>query len=225
MRVEYKSIDFNGDTYRQVVTSVTPLTEEIQTTNISVPLVAKFRTKLSNTIGLSIDAGILYNVALTSTYSGGGSFNYEAMYRFVKNGDSYEAAYDPSPIPDPADWLITEAEYVKDKGDGKQAEYMDGLHKQGYNVGLNKAASGSGDIRHKPGSIGWLIQPAMSFRLSNMMSVNVGGYYMYQKILNERSTLRSRVTDRMETYNSVLSNAMRRKQQNYGVNIGLSFSF
>ena len=225
MHMEYQSTDFNGDTYRQVVTSTTPLTEQIQTTNINIPLLAKYRSKLSKTIGLSVDAGIVYNVQLKSSYSGGGSFNYEAIYRFVKNGETYVSEYDNNPVPDPASWLMTEAEYIKDKGDGQQAEYMEELRKQGYNVGLNRESKGSGEVTHKPGSIGWLVQPSVNFRLSEMLAVNIGPYYMFQKVLNERTTLRTKVTDKMDTYNSVLNNAMRRKQHNYGVNLGLSISF
>jgi GTP-sensing pleiotropic transcriptional regulator CodY len=70
-----------------------------------------------------------------------------------------------------------------------------------------------------------LLQPSLSFRLSEAFAVNIGPYYMLQKIGNEDDVVKSRVTDKIGSYNSLLNNAALRKQQNYGVNLGLSLSF
>jgi hypothetical protein len=225
MHFEYKATDFNGDVYRQMITTTQPIKEILQTTNMSVPLVVKYRTMFSDRVGFSMDAGVVYNVKIETSYNASAAFDYEAIYKFEKSGTDYVAVYDDGSHPDASSWLITVEQYQKDKGDGNEEVYFKTLQDQGYNVGLNEKATGSGTVSHKTGSVGFLLQPSLSFRLSDVFYLNVGPYWMHQTFHNEQSSLKTQVTDRIGEYSSVLSTGVNRKMDYYGANLGLSIHF
>jgi hypothetical protein len=172
-----------------------------------------------------MDAGIVYNAKLTSTYTASGTFDYEAIYKFEKQGEGFVAVYDNSPTPHASSWLITEEQYIATKGDGLQAEYMQSLRHQGYNVGLDIPASATGEHEYTTGSIGLLLQPSLSLKLNSLFSLHVGPYYMVQTPTNTREVQRIKLTDELGSYNTILNNATRRRMQNYGVNLGLDICF
>jgi hypothetical protein len=165
----------------------------------------------------------VYNVKMKTEYSGTAAYNYEAIYKFDMTSGQPVAVYDNSPQPDPADWLITVQEYNEDKSDGNVNDYFNTLQGQGFNVGLDEAAAKSGTIENKKGTIGILLQPSFGYKLTDVISLNLGGYFMYQKFRNDDSRS-SRMTDKVGEYNSLLNNMPRRRQYNTGFNIGLSLS-
>jgi hypothetical protein len=223
MHVEYKSSDFNNDDFRQVVSSTKPMKENLENTNISIPLLLKYRGMLSKRIGFTMDAGIVYNVKMESTYSSDAAFDYEAIYRFEKVNGQDVAVYDHAAMANANDWFITKNEYYKDKGDGKEAAYFQDLRDQGYNVALDENAKAkSTTVAHKTGSIGLLLQPSLSFKLSNTFQLNVGPYLMYQRFLNAEDQENTIRTPKIGEYNSILNNSVNRRNVNYGANIGLS---
>jgi hypothetical protein len=226
LHVEYRSMDFNKDTFRQIITSAGPINETISTTTVSIPLVLKYRTMLSKRIGFTLDAGVVYNVSLKSTYEADASFNYEAIYKYDKVNGDYVAVYDYSAIPDPSGWLITVEKYRKDKGDGNEAAYFQTLQDQGYNVGLDEEIkTKSGSISSRTGSIGLILQPSLSLKLSDVTSVNLGAYYIYHGIKGAEGNARNMITDKIGEYNSLLNTSIMRRQYYYGINLGLSFHF
>jgi hypothetical protein len=223
MLVEYQSWDFNGDTYRQVVSNSKPIVEEFTMRSISIPLVMKYRTSLSKKLGVVFDAGILYNVSAKSEYTGNTAFNYEAIYQFnITSDGKVSTVYDAGAQPDENDWMITRAQYQKDKGDGREAEYFEGLKKQGYNVGLDVAATGSGTKEYKTGTIGGILQGAFTLQLTDAMQANLGFYYMHQNFRNDRATTNKRITDKPGEYNTIQNNIVRFRNSNYGISLGLS---
>jgi hypothetical protein len=221
---EYMSVDSRGDVFRQVVTNTAPIREELEITNMSIPLLIKFRTPISDKFGFNIDGGIVYNVRMETSYSGTAAYNYEAIYKFDMTTGQPVAVYDNQAVPHPSDWLITVKEYNENQSDGNVNEYFTTLQSQGYNVGLDKVAAKSGKIEEKSGTIGILLQPSFSYRLTEAFSLNLGGYYMYQKFSNSDSRT-SQMTDGVNEYNSLLHNTPRRRQYNSGFNIGLSLCF
>jgi hypothetical protein len=225
MHVEYRSMDFNQDTFRQLITTAKPIEEIINTTTISIPLVVKYRTMLSKKIGFMMDAGIVYNLKIESTYEADAAFNYEAIYKYDKINGDYKAVYDYSSIPNASDWLITVEKYQKDQGDGNEAAYLQSLQNQGYNVGLDEEITKkSGTVNNKTGSIGLLLQPSFCFKLSDVVFINLGAYYMYHGIWGpDANNNKNRITDKIGDYNSLLNTSIIRRQYYYGINLGLNF--
>lgn len=222
LHLEYKATDGNGDVFRQVINNTKPLKESFETTNMSVPIMLNFRTMLSKTIGLTLSAGAVYNIKAETKYTTEAAFDYEAIYKLEKSGDEYVPVYDYHVTPDADDWFITQGEYRKDVGDGKEDAYFQTLNSQGYNVALNKEAKATGStLTHKKGSIGVLVQPQLTFRLSKTFQLNVGPYYMYQQFLNTKEQENLMVTPKIGEYNSMLNNSIQRTHNNYGVNLGL----
>ncbi|WP_276135113.1 outer membrane beta-barrel protein [Polluticoccus soli] len=220
---EYQSTDFKGDVFRQVITSTAPIREELEVTNMSIPLVVKYRTPICDKFGFNVDAGLVYNVRMETSYTGTAAYNYEAIYKFDNTGNV--AVYDNSPVPDPKDWLMTVQNYNEHRSDGNVNDYFQKLQDQGYNVGLGEAAGKSGKVEHRNNTtIGVLLQPSFSYKLTEAFSINVGGYYMFQKFRKEDSRI-SRMTDKLNEYNSLLDNASRRRQYNTGLTVGLSLCF
>src|SRR5690606_18351099 len=105
--MEYKATDFKNDVFRQVITATVPIEEQLEFTSISVPLVLKFQERFAKKWAFTADVGVVYNVQNKYTYSSGGSFDYEAVYKFVQSGNSLTSVYDQSPKPGKTNWLIT----------------------------------------------------------------------------------------------------------------------
>src|SRR5690606_30479833 len=79
LRLQYQSTDFKGDVFRQVLTAGRPFSESLRSSIVSIPLLLKYRTDLGKRLGLSIDAGAVYNVSMKVKSTSHASFNYEAV--------------------------------------------------------------------------------------------------------------------------------------------------
>jgi hypothetical protein len=222
--VEYESRDFTNDIYRQVTHLNTPIAEDIKSTNVNIPVVLKYRAKLSKAFGFSIDGGIVYNLSMRHKYTTNASFNYEAMYKFQRMSDgSFQTVYDNSPIPDPNGWdAMTAKEFERTKH-GDVNAYFETLRAQGYNVGLNQKPRSTGYKSYMSGSIGFLVQPSLSFKITEAVSINVGGYYMYQTFdVSGEETYK--LTSAVGSYSSIMGAQKNVKMQNYGGSLGLGFN-
>jgi hypothetical protein len=223
LRMEYQSWDKRGDTYRQVVTSAKPIVEEFTMRSITIPLVMKYRTSLSKKIGLVLDGAALYTVVAKSDYSGKATFNYEAIYQYnISSDGKVSMRYDDSPVPDATDWLITRAQYQKDKGDGNENAYFEKLYNDGYNVGIDQEVKGSGTTEYNKNALGLMLQGTFTYQLSDAIQANLGLYYMHQNFENTRADMQSRVTNKRGEYNSIQKNLVLNRNINYGVSVGLS---
>ena len=85
-------------------------------------------------------------------------------------------------------------------------------------------AINTGSVAYAKGSIGWIFQPAVSYRLSDQLFLNVGVHYQYQDVSNNQGTA-YRLTDKPGGYNSILNSVTGSGNNSYGVNIGLRFLF
>lgn len=225
-RIEYQEYN-NNETYRQMVTMKGPVKEEITMTNINLPVMLKYRTKFSKVIGLTVDAGVLINLEASNKYTvSGAAFDYEAVYRFQKVEGNYTTVYDGAATPDANDWYMTADRYKKDNPNGNTSAYFDGLQAQGYNVGLNQTPTFTTGVRsYKPASLGFIVQPSITFAVSKVVSINVGGYFMYQTFKQSDDKMPYRITDRVGSYRSIVGLQTDIKQMNYGGNLGLGFHF
>lgn len=224
LTLQYQATDWKGATFRQVVNSQRPITEQLKTTNIAIPLMVKYRTQISKVVGIMIDAGATYSVAGETDYSADALLRYEAIYKYENRGDGgYVPVYDNAIKPDPSDWLITVEQYQRTKGDGKEAQYFQQLRDEGYSVAIGETVKKSGTVKYKTAAIGILFQPSFTFRLSHNIGLQVGGYYMYQNFNNTDENLSKKVVGEIGTYSSYLNNAIKNKQVSYGANIGINF--
>jgi hypothetical protein len=223
--VEYESRDFTNDVYRQIIHLNTPIAEDIKSTNVNIPLVLKYRANLSKAFGFSIDAGIVYNLSMRHQYTTNASFNYEALYKFQRMSDgNFHAVYDGGSVPDQNNWAaMTVKEYAKTNPKEDVNEHFETLREQGYNVGLNQKPRSAGYKSYKSGSIGFLVQPSVSFRLTDAVSISVGGYYMHQTF-EVSGTESYQLTSLVGSYNSIMGAQKNVKMQNYGGSLGLGFN-
>ena len=81
--VEYRSIDYYGNTFRQVLTSNGKIKESINTSSLNIPVVFKYKTAFTHKIGFTADAGLLFNVLEQNNYTAHASFDYEAIYKYT----------------------------------------------------------------------------------------------------------------------------------------------
>lgn len=226
--VEFKSQDQNFyRVFRQVITNSAPIKEAIKSTNINIPLVLKYKYTFKQTMGILLDAGIVYNVKEQNKYSTNAAFNYEAIYKF--SGD--QAVYDASVVPDAThDWLITQAQYSKTDPKNVNAIFS-ALQSSGYSVGLNMKPKygGSGNQSYYIGSIGYIVKPSMDFMLNVNLYLDLGVYYIYQPFqslaLSNYEIINSQFVNRKYTYSSLLNSISNSTESTYGINIGLRYYF
>ncbi len=220
-RVEYKEKDSRNNDFRQLVT-IRNIKESITTTNISIPVVANYKVNISKRITLSVDAGILVNMVASGKYNADATADFEAIYKFNSNGTT---AYDSAAIPANSDWRITKNLYSQTHTANTVKTYFDSLHTIGYNVALDvHPNSKSGRVNNTPGSIGFLIRPAIAYNFTQKISVTIGGYFMSQTIKNTAKN-DYRIMDINGNYASVLNMSTSLKSTSYGINLGVRYSF
>lgn len=219
---EYQSTDYQGHTFRQVV-SGNGFSERINTDNFNIPVLLKYKNRFSKHWGFAADAGALINVGYTSTYKTNASFDYEAIYQITHNGDgSFTYSYDPSAVPADRDWLITRNQFVKNNPEASVQDYFNGLRAQGYNVGLGiTPASTTGTVTHTAGSLGFMVQPSMNYFFSDNVALNMGIFYAYQPFTT--TTTSYRLTNNTGEYSSLLNGEKRTEVHSLGLNVGVHF--
>jgi hypothetical protein len=223
--IHYQNRDYTNDIYRQIITLKAPIEEEIKSTNVNIPVVLKYRTNLSKTFGFTIDAGIVYNLSMRHKYITNASFDYEAVYKFQRMGNgTWHPVYDNSTAPGDYEWVgMTIAETERTRSASDVNAHFNALRAQGYNVGIAQKPRSAGYESYKAGSIGFLVQPSVSFRISKAVSLNVGGYYLYQTFEVPGETT-WQLTSNIGSYSSVMGAQKNVKIQNYGGSVGLGFN-
>jgi outer membrane protein OmpA-like peptidoglycan-associated protein len=226
-RIEYQSNDYRNDVFRQVISSAGQVKEKVSTTNLNIPVVLKYKTHFNEKWGFTMDAGILFNMQMTNKYSTNAAFNYEAIYKYDVDGNgNATAVYDNGTTPSSRSILLTR-DYILTKNPG--ASVVDTFAKfraQGYNVGLNIPADRKEDnVTYKTGSIGFLVQPSVTYMLTNNIDLTLGAFYVYQTFQSEKSTDGYKLTNGVGQYNSMLRTVSTTTQNNIGVNLGLRFYF
>ncbi len=218
--VEYRATDFQGDTYRQVISSNGKIKETLKLENWGIPLVLKYKTRFSRRLGFTADAGVLFNFATKTRYKSDARFDYEAIYKW--NNESNSFVYDNAAVPDVNDVLYTREQLASTTSTSVENEFMK-LRDRGYNVGLNvPARTDGGTVTFKSGSIGFMIQPSLNVFLSDKVALNFGLYYMYQMFQNTAATS-YRLTNGVGDYSSVMNTVTASNVQSYGLNVGARF--
>jgi outer membrane protein OmpA-like peptidoglycan-associated protein len=223
--VEYQSTDQNGSTFRQLITANGPIKEKITVSNINIPLVLKYKHRFSYRLGFTADVGALFNLQVKNSYTTDASFDYEAIYRLTGSGSSVTAVYDNSPVPDPTgDVFYTKAEHTTKNADQPLGDYFYQLRTQaGYNVGLGvKPDRNTGSVSYATGTVGLLVQPSLNYFLSDMVALNIGGFFIYQPFTSTVSS-NYMLSDRTGQYGSILNTVTSSNSSSYGLNLGVRF--
>ena len=222
--VEYQSLDNFGNTFRQLITADQPIKETIGVSNFNIPLLLKYKTRISTKVGLTADAGVLVNLQERNSYSTNASFDYEAIYKAGTNENGTSTwVYDNSPVPASTDVLLTKSQYLSTHSGADLQNYFNTLRSEGYNVGLGvNPQQGSGKINYNIGSVGFLFRPAVSIYLSERIALNLGLYYLYQGFTNNPSAS-NQITNKVGSYNSVLNSVTSVANSSYGVSAGIRY--
>lgn len=219
--VEYQATDKSGNKYRQLITANSGIQESLKITNFNIPLLLKYKTRFSKTLGFTADAGALLYLVERSTYSSNASFDYEAVYRYAVTDGKLVAEYPANA--GASDLLITKKQYMANNPTSSVQNYFTTLRNQGNNVGLAvKPNNNGGDISYKTASIGFVVRPAISIYLSDKVALNLGAYYLYQNFKQSNSG-NGKITDIVGDYNSVLNSVSSSANSSYGANVGLRF--
>jgi len=225
-RVDYQSMDGNGNVFRQIVSSVNPIKEKLTSTSMNIPVVLKYKKRFTTKIGLSVDAGILYNVQMDNKWKTDATFDYEAAYMFTNNKSGQPTLYDNASAPGTNDWLITKLMYQDHTTAGFQTVpgIFDSLRKRGYNVALGvKPGNNSGTVSYTTGSIGFTVRPAINVRLLPRMHLKIGAFYSYQSF-NNKTADGYRLVDNMgTTYNTLLKTVSTSVNTSMGITLGLRY--
>lgn len=220
--VEFRATDASGNIYRQVVTPNQPIQEKLKISNFNIPLVLKYKNRLSEQWGFTADAGVLWNFQMKNSYTANASFDYEAIYKYSANPGGVPTVYDNSPTPNTTDFLITKAGYLATDHNGNVGAFFTQQAGLGRNVGLNvKPKTNTGTVSYRAGGSGGLfLQPSVNYFLSDNVALNFGAYYLYQWPGNNAKSGYT-LTKNMGEYSSVLNNVSRSWDQSYGLNVGV----
>jgi hypothetical protein len=224
-RVEYqayaKGAMYGDYTYRQIVTATHAIKETLKMTNINIPVVLKYKQRLTTKIGFTMDAGILYNVQMSNAWKTDGEFNYEAALKFDEKG---APVYDKAATPGTNDWLITAEMYERTHTANSTQYYFDTLHSRGYNVALGvKPNTNSGTISYTTGSIGFLLRPAINVKMTNRIHLNLGACFTYQSFNNKTMDNYKLIDNMGKNYSSLLNSVSSVTNTTIGLNVGLRY--
>ena len=223
--VEYQKNDFQGNLFRQLITANKPMNEELNTVNVNIPLLLKYKRNLGSHLGFEVDGSIIYNIEYRNKYVTNAAFDYEAIYQYHHNTDgTYTAVYDNSPVPSTTkDWFITKSQYSASNPAGMNKAF-DSLGIEGYNVGLKKSpANNRGYVAYVKSSFGCLLRLQLTYTMSEKVVIMVGGFYMFQNLSNSAGNYK--ITDNVGSYTSLLHSITSLQYVTYGVSAGIRWNF
>jgi hypothetical protein len=221
--IEYQSVDKFNNTFRQTVTATGPVKERLGTTGISIPVLFKYKLKLSEGIFFNADAGLLINLIESSHYATNASFDYGAIYKYSGTQGNLVPVYDYSATPAPGDLLLTRSQYLSGhSADGVQ-QYFNGYQSQGYNVAADaRPGTNHGRVSAKSGSVGILLRPSVSIAVSNAIFIHAGVYYQYQNFRHDAPS-DYRLTNKVGEYNALVNSINHSVDNSFGISIGASY--
>jgi outer membrane protein OmpA-like peptidoglycan-associated protein len=223
--IEYRSTDASGNTFRQIIVG-NNVKENITSTIVNIPVVLKYKDRFSKHWGISADAGALINLQFTNAYTTSATFDQGAIYKIKPPNDgNVTSEYDNLTIPSTGDWLITKANFLKNNPNGNWQEYARIKRAAGINVGDELPVNNRrGTTAYQKGSVGLILQPSVNYYLSNVVIMNLGGYFMLQPFQNN-SLKDYRLTNGNGSYSSVLNNITASTNYAVGINAGVRILF
>jgi len=223
--MESQATDVFHNTYRQEITADHQIKETWQTSNFDIPLLLKYKTKFSNKVGFTADAGVLFNLSEKTAYKTNAAFDYEAVYQYAVGETGVTTTYDNGAVPAANDLLITKSQYLSTHSGANIQDYFNSLKAQGYNVGLGVTPNNKkGSVSYTSGSVGLLLRPAISIYLCDNFTLNLGVYYLYQNF-SRNAASNYKITDNTGSYDPILNSVSGASNNSYGLTAGLRYCF
>lgn len=219
---EYRSVDNNNDTFRQILNNFGAVEEKLTMYNLTMPFLLKFKHQWNGQKwGVAIDAGPFLGLHNSNSTSGKGIFNYEAAYKY--NGQN--AVYDNGATLDPNDEIITRAFWVAHPTtDATVQDYFGRKYTEGMNVALDHQLDKNNTTSYNSLSYGFTVQPSLTYQLSYKSSLLLGMYFNQQYFQN-KDVSSYHLTDKVGEYNSMTSGVKTSVATSWGVNVGVRIFF
>ena len=222
--MEYSSTDSKKRPYRQLV-SAHPITETDKANNISIPIMLHFQNKKAKSSFFTVDAGLLYNVSMAYNYTASSSFNYEAIYKYNTKTNSF--VFDNSANINQEGFIpMTIADYYAVNPHGTNlVGYFNNLSQNwGANIGLNQQMTKkTGTAKYQNGGLGFIIEPALCYQITDTWFLRFGLYLTYQHFDNVGGASGTQFISKDATYNGLINSSTSLNALSYGANIGVKF--
>jgi hypothetical protein len=229
LRLNYRR-ESNLGSYQQIF-SAGAIEEEIKSTSISIPVLARFRGQISNKLSYDASAGALFGLSFSGTSTPTQtSFNYEAIFKMNASG-KVEFPDDGTP----ASQLV----YATESNTNQFLDFprFDGQtsalttfeiyqSQQDLNLGLrvnNNPENTVKEFSFKP-SVGFMGRANVLYKLSNAFSLQLGALFSYQKQTNAYDLKTYRISDSLGSYNTLMNGFQSISTMNIIVNFGIRYS-
>ena len=218
--VQFKNTDFQNEPFRQIITSLNPIKEKIQTTIINIPILLKYRFDVTSRLEMSIDGGVLLNQNISSTYTTNAQFNYEAIYYYGKTGsinNEFGVVWNTASN---IQWQVKKSTINTDA-------FWDSLINRGYNVKLSSSPDNKSSIMYKTSMMSDL---GLFFRLQGCYHIKrnislLAGLSFTMQSFQPAGSAGYEITNKVGTYNSLYSSLSKISNNNIGINIGVRYIF
>lgn len=168
--------------------------EKFTANSLNIPLLLKYRNKISKKFKYEIAAGANISLSLMGTSDVSNNFiDYKRKYRINKDNN---VVYSLDESLNELD--IDEAQ--NQRPDEKNSDFK------------------------FSGGLGWIVKPSLYYTLSSKLSLNLGFLLMITNYNNKLNADRYQITDKVGEYNSILNGIPKFTNQNYFLNLGLRYS-
>jgi len=225
--IQYKAFDQWGGIYRQIIKSVSAINENVNVTDLSIPIIISLKGKLKSKSrwGYNLQAGVVYHLSFGNSISSTTAvFNREAVYHLTGNG--LPTVYDESPTYLPDSWLITQQQ-VSAHLNGSQTvqQYFAEMQSNGYNVGLNESPKiADNNFTFSSGAIGFVINPSITYEIQktkqNPLLLTIGVHYETTSFKQNQSDYK--LIDEKLNYTTLMKSVSTMSVSSLGAFIGLS---
>jgi len=225
--IQYKANDQWNGTYRQIITSVGGINEQVNINNLSIPILVSVKNKLKGKWGYNIQAGLVYHLSFGDAISNTtAKFDYEAVYKFSGDKGNPTKEYDASDNFSNDAWLITKQQAGNHLSNGQTVDqYFTDMKSYGYYVGLNQApANVSKNFKYSSGAVGFVFNPSITYEIQkpedNPILLTFGIHYETTSFKNPKTDYK--LIDEKQNYSSLMNSFSTISVQTLGAYFGLS---
>lgn len=216
--VQYKATDKEGRSFKRILRAY-EWKEKVTYTNISIPVLFKFRYYGKKKLGLFADIGPVISVLSNAKSRIETVVDFEAVYSMQGGIPHFSEQTETT------DWVITREMVKQHISSGNPNDYFAQQYNRGYYVGLDKTKTGNAPtIDYKIG-FGGLLRAGMIYNVTPIFSITLGGQCLI--ISSGRKTSDNyKPLDVADDFvqegdvNSVLSSAGSLLKAQYGINLG-----
>ncbi len=224
--VEYQSVDYKRNAFRQVISSGASLEESVRGNSVNLPIFICYRKKLFEDFYFTSNLGVLLNLNMSyKATAKETSFNYEAIYKFVTSGGFIMTEYDNNPVANSGDWFITQQQYLQDKPGGDVSTYFANMKTNGYTVALDAPIRNkTNNVVYKPSSVGYFMNADICYKINDRFYGKGGIYFSYQTFKNTVNDTKLIIPPN-GFYNSIMNYATDITTLTYGLTFGMGMYF